>query len=219
MTKRHLFQDKILFVTPTKLERVAMGSLSRCFECLITGIGPVNMALSISERLSTRKRPELMILFGLGGLYKEARGHVTLGDVIVSEKEIFGDLGRCSNDFIPIEVPDEPVELTIPAYDPWSIPFLGNRLKALSPAQGPMVTVMCSSGSPSRASLLFDRFGALVENMEGAAFFLAAKRFNVPFIEVRAMSNYAGDPNKKNWKIEKAIRSLKVFLEELFRET
>jgi len=47
-----------------------------------------------------------------------------------------------------------------------------------------------------------------VETMEGAAFLYAAFREFLPSMQLRAISNYAGERNKKKWKMDEAVKKL-----------
>jgi futalosine hydrolase len=48
--------------------------------------------------------------------------------------------------------------------------------------------------------------------MEGAALHYVCREANIPFIQVRAISNYVGERNKEHWKIKEAIDSLNEHL-------
>ena len=50
---------------------------------------------------------------------------------------------------------------------------------------------------------------ALVENMEGAAFGMAANKQNIRPYQIRAVSNYCGDIKKQQWNINSACLSLR----------
>jgi futalosine hydrolase len=72
---------------------------------------------------------------------------------------------------------------------------------------GPFVTVSAVSGSPARARILANRYRALCENMEGGAVAQVCLRYRVPFLEIRGLSNRAGDRNKKRWQLSKALNN------------
>jgi futalosine hydrolase len=55
-----------------------------------------------------------------------------------------------------------------------------------------------------------------LESMEGAGFFYACLKENVPFAELRAVSNYTGLRDRKSWKIPEAIATLNKTLIQLF---
>jgi len=47
-----------------------------------------------------------------------------------------------------------------------------------------------------------------VESMEGASAALAARLYETPFAEIRAISNIAGDRDKKNWDFQSSLAHL-----------
>jgi futalosine hydrolase len=51
--------------------------------------------------------------------------------------------------------------------------------------------------------------------MEGAAFFYACRQFNIPCLQIRAVSNYVEKRNRDNWDIPLAIKNLNNFAIEL----
>ncbi|MCK8600689.1 hypothetical protein [Desulfoferrobacter suflitae] len=72
-------------------------------------------------------------------------------------------------------------------------------------AYGPSLTVGMVSGDLQVARARFLNHGALTENMEGSAIAQTCCRFKIPFIECRGVSNKAGDRDKANWELKKAI--------------
>ncbi|MDR3567843.1 MAG: futalosine hydrolase [Syntrophobacteraceae bacterium] len=69
---------------------------------------------------------------------------------------------------------------------------------------GPSLTVAMTSGDAQTASDRFHRFGALAENMEGSAIAQTCLLFDVPFLEIRGISNMAGDREKARWDLPAA---------------
>ena len=59
------------------------------------------------------------------------------------------------------------------------------------------------------------RWGAIVESMEGAAWALVARRYDIPFVELRAVSNLAQDRDVKTWDLPGAIAALAAAVPKL----
>jgi futalosine hydrolase len=57
-----------------------------------------------------------------------------------------------------------------------------------------------------------------VETMEGAALHYVALQLNIPFLQVRSLSNFAGERDKKRWRMEEAIENLNKELERLLNK-
>lgn len=80
---------------------------------------------------------------------------------------------------------------------------------------GPSLTVGMTSGDAQTASARFHRFGALAENMEGSAIAQVCLLFNVPFMELRGLSNMAGDREKSRWDLPAAVDHCLAVVERL----
>ncbi len=56
-----------------------------------------------------------------------------------------------------------------------------------------------------------------IENMEGAGFFMIAHDNDIPFLEIRAISNMVRERNKITWKIDAALKNLHAFLNDYLK--
>ncbi|MEQ8703709.1 MAG: futalosine hydrolase [Phaeodactylibacter sp.] len=84
----------------------------------------------------------------------------------------------------------------------------------LPQAQG--ISVNRVHGSAASIEQLRARYpDAEVESMEGAAFFYACLMEKIPFLEIRAVSNFVEPRNRDNWEVEKALSALNETLIEL----
>jgi futalosine hydrolase len=70
---------------------------------------------------------------------------------------------------------------------------------------GDSLTVGMASGDLQTADERFRHYGALAENMEGSAVAQACFLFEVPFLEIRGISNNAGVRDKSLWDFDAAI--------------
>jgi futalosine hydrolase len=52
------------------------------------------------------------------------------------------------------------------------------------------------------------KYKAQIESMEGAALHYIGRDLSIPFIQIRAVSNYVGERNKAKWKMQEAIYNL-----------
>jgi futalosine hydrolase len=178
-----------------------------------SGIGKINAAHSaacIMERFPV----EGFINMGVGGAYDGAG--LENGDIAVASKEILGDdgvigpYGWSSMESIGIPLVQSGRKKYFNEFP------LDNRIckkmirsiksSSFQPhvAQGPFVTVSAASGSPSRAGELESRFQGICENMEGAAIAHVCTLYNIPFFEVRGISNAAGIRDRRKWRLKKA---------------
>ena len=184
-----------------------------------SGLGKINAAAAAAAILSSYSVSRLW-MWGSGGAY-DLPG-VEINDVALASEEILGDEGVASIsswqplDAIGISLIDNKVEpiFNRMEVDPLELKRsrqLLSEWQRVPPAPrihvGSFVTVSAVSGSPARARLLSDRYRALCENMEGGAVAQVCLRYQVPFLEIRGLSNRAGDRNKKRWQLSKALNN------------
>ena len=75
------------------------------------------------------------------------------------------------------------------------------------------ITVNTVHGNDLSIVKIVNRLQPQVESMEGAACMMACRVFNVPCIQLRAISNYVEKRNKSNWNIPLALQRLNTALE------
>jgi futalosine hydrolase len=82
-------------------------------------------------------------------------------------------------------------------------------LKVLPKVKG--ITVQKVHGSNDSARKAFSRYGAVMESMEGAAFFYVCRMEKIPCLQIRSVSNKVEKRNRKNWKVKEALDALAGF--------
>ncbi len=171
-------------------------------DVLITGAGMVATAFALGRRLSTHAY-DLAINLGIAGSYDRT---LALGEVVEVTEDTFSDLGAEDGEqFIPIQelgFGESRFAATC------SLPQLssGVRLRQVS-----AITVNTVHGNEQSISRISSRLPVQLESMEGAAFFYACQQFNLPCLQIRAVSNYVEKRNRDNWKIGLAIKNLNNF--------
>ncbi len=203
--------------------------------CLLigtTGIGKVNAAAVCAAVLSNRDVAEVWNV-GCSGAYRISG--LRIGDVLVSRCCICADEGILRKDGTDgMDVIGIPLLLKDggPIYDRFSLEesIQRKQLSALLPqgtysldsyglilpgerdenhsfriVYGDSLTVGMASGDPETADKRFLLHGALAESMEGSALAQACFLFEVPFLEIRGISNLAGVRDKSKWDFDAAI--------------
>jgi futalosine hydrolase len=184
----------------------------------IGGMGKVNAAHAAALLLS-RFSPEALVIFGIGGAYPSSGAVV--GDVAIAKEEIAGDEGVITLDgFKDTEYIGIPLLKTATSmmYTKYPAPdaLLKRSLQELVSSQdlgaakvhvGAFVTLSTCTGTSARARELEQRYHGLCENMEGAAAVQVAELHEMPWIEVRGISNIVEDRNVDAWDIPKAADS------------
>ena len=195
-----------------------------------TGIGAVNTAQALTAALETG-RPDFVLQAGVGGAY--AGSQLNVGDLALATEENDGELGVLAPDgWMPADTIGIPVlTKNLNHYNTFPLDkVLARRAAAQilnaawpsgTPAvrSGPFVTVQQCSGLAARGSELAARFNAICENMEGAAAAQLCTLYEVPFVELRGISNLVEDRNPGAWNLPlaslNAQRAARVLIEDL----
>jgi futalosine hydrolase len=177
-------------------------------EVIISGVGKTNTALNITRYLflNPLEKDTLLLLVGIAGAYPE--GSLKIGDVRMIHWEFFADEGSLGDGKLTgVDV------MGFPVCD-------GNKVELHTPDWG---FDICDANTVSLIpavpflSALYHKTGALLENMEGAAFALAAAYFNLKTVQIRSVSNFTGSEDE--WDIKKGISALKNALAALPEQT
>ena len=170
-----------------------------------SGVGMLASAVALT-RLVSEEKPDLIIQAGIAGSFDKK---IALGKVVTVKEEILGDMG-VEEDGKWKDIFDLKLEKS--NYHPFEKrklpnPWL-NTYNLLKLPEVTAVTVNEITTNPSRIDQLVKKYGAQIESMEGAALHFICREANIPFIQIRSISNYIGERNKANWKMKEAIESL-----------
>ncbi|MCK9403969.1 MAG: futalosine hydrolase [Chitinophagaceae bacterium] len=170
-----------------------------------TGVGMLATAVSLTK-LALDEKPDLVIQAGVAGCFDTA---IALGKVMVVKEESLADTGveedgKWKDIFdLKLEKSSYPPFERRKLPNPWLTKF--NLLK-LPEVSG--ITVNEITTNPERIRQLVKKYGPVTESMEGAALHYVCRQANIPFIQIRSVSNYIGERNKANWKMKEAIGNL-----------
>ena len=170
-----------------------------------SGIGLLASSVSLMK-MFVQETPSLIIQVGIAGCFDKK---VPLGKVFAVKDDFAGDIGVMENKVwkdlfdLKLDKPnDAPYEKkSLP--NPWLSQY--NLLK-LPTKKG--VTVNTISTDKNKIDLYSGRYKATLESMEGAALHYMGRDLNIPFIQIRAVSNYVGERNKATWEMQEAIYNL-----------
>lgn len=182
----------------------------------VGGMGKVNAAHAATLAIE-RYRPEALIIFGIGGAYPSSGAR--MGDIALAQQEIAGDEGVLTHEgFRDTEYIGIPLLKLSSAGIYNTYPADGHLLEKASgvlasapaagtPRVGTFVTLSTCTGTDSRARELEQRYNGLCENMEGAAAAHVALSHQIPWLEVRGISNIVGYRDLATWDIPRAARA------------
>ncbi len=181
---------------------------------LITGVGPVSTAWEMGRFLA-QYRPDWAINAGIAGAFDLS---LELGEVVHVTREQFADLGVEEADGRFTDL----FELGLADANtmPFQAGFLNNPDRGQAAFLPSVNGLTVSKVHGHEASILAVRTkysDAQVESMEGAAFFYACLQTGIPFMEIRAISNYVEPRNRAGWRLEEAMQNLNAVLIDILQ--
>lgn len=204
-------QDSELFSSDSGPENQDSRLKTFDYELLITGVGMVATAFALGRHLVDNKY-DLILNLGIAGSFDR---DIALGEVIEITSDTFAELGAEDDiNFLPIaemgfgEATFEPTT---------KLSNLYNLFNTFNLRQATAITVNTVHGNEESIKKVAERLNPQIESMEGAAFFYACKQFNMPCIQIRAVSNYVEKRNRDNWNIGLAVKNLNTFAIEFLK--
>jgi futalosine hydrolase len=178
---------------------------------VVGGMGKVNAAHALTVLLE-RGPARCVVGFGVGGAY--AGSGLELGEVALASTSIYADEGVeapggwMGTDGIGIPLVERGEERWFNQFpaDPARVERVRRALEqaGVRVRVGPFLTVSACSGTTARGNVLAERWSALCEGMEGAALAQVATLYDLPFLELRAVSNQVEDRDLSRWRLADA---------------
>lgn len=213
----------MLIITPTQKEKEPLTGFLPPDIIRICGIGRVNTASFLTEEI-IRRRPDRVLMVGCAGAYPGSG--LLIGDVAVAQSEFSADEGIVDETgFQSMEEIGMPVVKKQHAEYFNLFPVdetLADRLlecarsEGLTAEKGSFITVSATSGTKQRADIVNKRIGALCENMEGAAAAHICLKYDIPFAELRGISNMAGQ--RRPFELVTAMTAVGKVIKRLWTE-
>ena len=206
----------VIAATPKEInpfiELTRTGDLKNNIDILISGIGLAASTYHLAKQLALKKY-DVVIQAGVAGSFDL---RIPLGAVVAVKQDTIADqsvveLQKLKTLFDLKLVPQD----QYPYKKGWLINPNKEILKKtkLKTVRGISVNQI----STSKQMIKFYRavFDPVTESMEGAALHYVCLMENLPFVQVRSISNYIGERNKKKWDMNKSIANLNVALTTL----
>jgi futalosine hydrolase len=169
------------------------------------GVGMLATAVSLTKLIAEEK-PDLMIQAGIAGCFDSS---MALGKVLAVSDEILGDMG-VQEEGKWKDIFDLKLEKS--SYHPFEKRKLPNpwlpQFNLLGLPEVTAVTINEISTGAERIQQMVKKYNPVTESMEGAALHYVCREAGIPFLQIRAVSNYIGERNKSNWQIKEAIDNL-----------
>jgi len=173
-------------------------------DVLITGVGLVASTYSITKQLQIR-RPDIIIQAGIAGCFDK---NIALGSVVVVKQEAIGDQAVIESGKMKTLF-----DLGLVEKDqfPFSKGWLINKseyVKKVKLKKVKGITINEITTSKQKIGFYQDSFDPVIESMEGAALHYVCLLEKIPFLQIRSISNYIGERNKRKWDIKESINNL-----------
>ncbi len=178
----------------------------------ITGVGMLPAAVSLTK-LAIIHKPDLIIQVGIAGCFDTS---LELGSVVLVQEEIMGDTG--------VEENGEWKDLFQTKFiAPDDAPFTNSRLvnqhlSNYNHSQLPEVTALTVNEITTRherIAQLKALYNPAIESMEGAVLHYVGNDLNIPYLQIRGLSNYIGERDKSKWLIKEAVENANKVLVNL----
>ena len=203
---------KILVVAATEFEIEPFIFNNISADILITGVGSPACTYALTKRLQQSKY-DFVIQAGIAGTFKNS---FPLGQTFLIKTDVFADVGIYENErfFTLFEK-----KFADPNAAPYKNGLLENLIENIfGVATAKSITVNTVTDNFMQTSLFTEKYDPDLESMEGAAFHYVSLQENVPFLQLRSVSNFVGERVKTNWKMKESIESLNENLSRIVHQ-
>ena len=174
-------------------------------DILISGIGLTASTYHLAKQLALKKY-DLAVQAGVAGSFDL---RIPLGAVVAVNQDAIADqsvveLQKLKTLFDLKLVPQD----QYPYKKGWLINPNKDILKKTKLKIVKGISVNQISTSKQMIQFYKDMFGPVTESMEGSALHYVCLMENIPFAQIRSISNYIGERNKKKWDMMDSIANL-----------
>ncbi len=214
MVKHEICNMQILVIAATAAEIQPFISGNTKTDSLICGVGVPSTIYHLQKRI-LQVEYDLVIQAGIAGCFNT---NIELGKTVMVKADCFADLGfEEKENYTPVFNTALADKNEVPFEEGWLInPHAYFTKPGLQTVKA--ITVNKVSDSELQKKQYSNVFAADIESMEGAALHYVCLQEEIPFLQLRSVSNYVGERDKKKWKIEQAIKNLNSELAILIKE-
>jgi futalosine hydrolase len=211
---------RILMMTSVQQEKEAVerGCQDNRVDVVLAGVGPVAAAINTMKALHANTY-DLVINAGIAGGFPD---RAEVGSLVIAEEIVCADLGAESPEgFLSLDELGFGSSTRIPAESSLVLALSSAMADADLPVHtAPILTISTVTGTQDTADRLAElEPHAAAEAMEGYGVAFAAREYNLPVLEIRAISNAVGPRDRGAWKLKEALEALtsasKVMMEVL----
>lgn len=183
-------------------------------DILVTGVGVPATMYQLQKRLHAEDY-DFVIQAGIAGAFNT---ELQLAETVLVKQDTFGDLGTEEKHvFTPCTKSGLINAHDFPYADGWLMNMAGipkdTNLKTVK-----AVTVNKVTDDVLQKQQLITAYNPQIETMEGAALHYVCLHEEIPFVQLRSISNYVGERDKRKWKIKEAFENLADELDILINQ-
>ena len=205
---------QILLVSATANEIEPFTANGAAVDLLITGVSVPATLYHLQKRVHQFDY-DLVIQAGIAGTFNTTN---PLGETYWVQKDRFADIGSEEKErFVPIFETGLADKNEFPFVEGW-LPNNSAITQHINIPPATAVTVNKVTDSLLQQQQLAGLFHPDIESMEGAALHYVCLQEGIPFIQLRAVSNYVGERDKSKWKMQEAISNLNKELLKLLNQ-
>ena len=204
----------LLIVAATKFEIEPFLQQNKNAEFLIMGVGITATIFHLTKKL-IEKKFDRVIQAGIAGSFSDL---INPEEVFIIKEDTFADIGIDENgifkDLFDYHFLDKN---DFPFSDGWLVNkdhFIENNI--LPEARS--VTVNKITDDKNQLKKISQKYSPQLESMEGAAFHYVCLQQKINFLQLRSVSNKAGERDKTKWQLKKAIENLNLELIKITKE-
>ncbi len=182
-------------------------TLYRDYLILLTGVSKISTTYNLTKFLSSNNNIDKIYLIGIAGAYEGSE--LNISDIVSVQKDYLIDeatIFQTDNQNIKITTMHEK-----------GINIIDNNFAEFKVVDKMQVvnsnTVSLIQTDENICNAFRDKYGASVENMEGAAFGYITSQFKVDTYQIRSISNFCGLRFNNSWDVKGACAKLKDFVD------
>jgi futalosine hydrolase len=195
---------QILLIAATALEIEPFTAANSRVDVLISGVGVPSTIYHLQKRIH-QVDYDLVIQAGIAGSFNN---NFSLAQTVLVKQDCFADLGiEEKENYTPVFETALTDKDEFPFTNGWLVNAVDN-LNLLNLPKAKAITVNKVSDSELQKQQFIQTFNADIESMEGAALHYVCLQEQIPFLQIRSISNLVGERDKTKWKMKEAIESL-----------
>lgn len=205
---------QILLVAATEMEIAPFLKDNPSADILITGVGIHAATYQLTKRIHQFDH-DMIIQAGIAGAFDSDAASAT---VFAVRSDRFADIGILENNKFKSLFDANLAQENILPFKQGSLINETEYLHHCGLRVCDAHTVNLVSENTEHSMEQAEKYKSSLETMEGAAFHYVCLQEEVPFLQIRAVSNMVGERDKSKWFLHKSIENLCVELNRIFEE-